>query len=244
MDKAIKEENIEVSVVLPTYNEANNISQLINRINTTLKDYSHEVIVVDDNSPDKTWDIAESMKLPQVKVIRRMEDKGLNNSLRAGIKASRGKFIVWMDADQSMPPETIPSLLEPLRNQGYDIGLASRYVKNGKDLRPMLRVVTSKMINRAANILLNFKVLDYTSGYVAVRREVFTRLPLPKSVYGEYCIAFLYRAGKKKLRIKEVPYSFIDRLEGQSKTAGDLKSLINFGWIYFKRILKLKSVNY
>ncbi len=240
----MEKSDVLVSVVLPTYNEVSNISQLINRISVALKDYSYEIIVVDDDSPDGTWKKACELNDKNVRVIRRIDERGLNTALRRGIHESQGKYIVWMDADQSMPPETILSLLEPLKNYGYDISLASRYVKGGKDLRPKLRLLTSKMINLTATLFLSFNlafnVLDYTSGYVAVRREVFERLPLPNSIYGEYCIAFLYHAKKKGFKIKEVPYSFIDRLKGESKTAGNLMTLLGFGWIYFKRILKLR----
>lgn len=231
-------ESVMVSVVLPTFNEAKNILFLINRVKEALKNYSYEIILIDDDSPDGTWKIVSELNDQNVRLIRRLNQRGLNSALRKGIDVSQGKYIVWMDADQSMPPETIPSLLDQLKN--YDIALASRYVKGGKDLRPRLRLFTSKMINLAATLILNFNVLDYTSGYIAARREVFERYPLPKSVYGEYCIAFLYHAKQKGFKIKEVPYSFIDRLEGESKTAGNIITLIGFGWIYFKRILKLR----
>ncbi len=243
VNKGVKDgikEEVEISVILPTYNESGNITHLIERIDRALTGRRKEIIVIDDDSPDKTWQIAAGAghKEKGVRVIRRTENKGLANSLKRGIAESKGKFIVWMDADLSMPPETIPRLLAELENN--HIAVASRYAQGGKDLRPRLRLVTSRMINLAANFILNFKVLDYTSGFIAARREVLAQLPLPDSTYGEYCIAFLYRAGRKGYKIKEVPYYFIDRLEGSSKTAGSLTSLLKFGWVYFKRVVSLR----
>ena len=143
-----------------------------------------------------------------------------------------------MDADLSMPPEVIPSLIEQLKDN--HIAAGSRYIKGGKDLRPVVRVITSRMINLAANVVLNFKVLDWTTGFVAVRKEVFETVQLNDSVYGEYCIDFLYNSVKNNFSVKEVPYSFIDRLEGESKTAAKFSSLLKFGWVYGKKVLELR----
>lgn len=229
---------IEVTAILPTYNEATNIIPLINRIHTALENYSKEILVVDDNSPDRTWEIAQGVKDKNVRVIRRMEDKGLVKSIRYGVENAKGKYVVWMDADQSMPPEVIPRLIEELK--AHHISCGSRYVKGGRDLRPLIRKVTSRMINLAANIILNFKVLDWTTGFVASRKEVFKTVPLNNSIYGEYCIDFFYNAGKNGFSVKEVPYDFVDRLEGESKTAAKISSLLRFGWVYGKKILSLR----
>jgi dolichol-phosphate mannosyltransferase len=225
-----------VSVILPTYNESSNILPMIDRIHASLQ--NKEIIVVDDNSPDGTWEIASQVEGKDVRVIRRFEDKGLVPSIQRGIQEARGKYVVWMDADQSMPPEFISKLISELEIN--DIALGSRYVAGGRDLRPAVRLVTSRMINLAANIILNFKVRDYTSGFMAVRKEVFTSLKVPNAVYGEYCIDFLYTATKMNYKVKEVPYDFIDRLDGQSKTADSLLSLLKFGWVYGKRIINLR----
>ncbi|HLC52757.1 MAG TPA: polyprenol monophosphomannose synthase [Candidatus Nanoarchaeia archaeon] len=227
-----------VSVILPTYNEASNIVPLINRIHTALESRPKEILVVDDNSPDRTWELAQQVTGKDVRVIRRTSDRGLVKSIRCGIENSLGKYVVWMDADQSMPPEFIPLLVNELKDN--DIAVASRYVKGGKDQRPLVRLITSRMINLTANLMLNFNVLDLTSGFIAARKEVFNNLSLADSAYGEYCIEFLYKAGKQGKKIKEIPYSFIDRLEGTSKTAGSISTLIRYGAVYFKRVINLR----
>lgn len=227
--------NILVSVVLPTYNESSNITKLINKIHQSLASYSKEIIVVDDNSPDKTWEIAKKIKGKDVKVIRRINNRGLVKSIRRGIDSSKGRYVVWMDADLSMPPQTIPKMVAQLEK--YDIAVGSRYIKGGKDKRPFIRIMSSRLINLIANIILNFKVLDYDSGFVAARKDVLNKIKLKDAVYGEYCIEFLYKAGKKGYTIKEVPYSFIDRKAGTSKTAETLYNLGKYGLIYLKRIV-------
>ncbi len=227
-----------VTIILPTFNEANNIVPLVNRIHSALSGINKEILVVDDDSPDRTWELAQQIKDKDVKVIRRTENRGLVQSLQQGITESKGTYVAWMDADQSMPPESIPALLKELKT--YDVAIGSRYVRGGKDLRPIKRALTSRMINLAANLILNFKVLDWTTGFVAAKKTVLQQVPLQNSVYGEYCIEFLYTANERCFKIKEVPYLFVDRLEGESKTAAKLSSLLQFGWVYGKKILTLR----
>ena len=231
---------VKVSVVFPTYNESMNIENLINRTHNAIL-HNKEIIVVDDDSPDKTWEIAQSLQGKDVKVIRRINQKKLVTAIQRGIDEAKGDYVVWMDADLSMPPEVIPNMIKRLRT--CDIVVGSRYVKGGRDKRPMLRVVSSRFINFIANLILNFNVLDYDSGFIAARKEVLQKMRLSNSGYGEYCIEFLYKAGKKGYRIKEVPYSFIDRRAGESKTAESLYGLFKFGMMYLKRIFVLRLKN-
>ena len=231
------ERDIEVSIVLPTYNESMNIPALINRIENSIG-IDKEIIIVDDNSPDKTWEIAENLNNKNVRVIRRTEERGLVTAIQKGIDEAKGKYVVWMDADGSMPPEKIPEMIRNLEK--YDVVVGSRYAKGGKDQRTMLRVASSRFINLAANLVLNFKVLDYDSGFVAARKQVLIDIPLDKkAAYGDYCIKFLYKAGKK-YKVKEVPFTFIDRTAGESKTASSLGGLFKFGMLYLKMIVDVR----
>ncbi len=233
-------DEVIVSVVFPTYNESMNIENLINRTNNVIPK-NKEIIVVDDDSPDKTWEIAQNIKSNDVKVIRRINQRKLVTAIQRGIDESKGDYVIWMDADLSMPPEIIPNMVKKLET--CDIVVGSRYVRGGKDRRPMLRVISSRFINLIANLILNFNVLDYDSGFIAARKEVLQKMRLSNSGYGEYCIEFLYKAGKRGYKIKEVPYSFIDRRAGESKTAESLYGLFKFGMMYLKRILLLRLKN-
>lgn len=228
-------EKINVSIVLPTYNEAQNISMLIQRISAAIPN-SKEIIVVDDNSPDRTWEIAG--KHENVRVIRRTNERGLVTAIWRGISEAKGENVVWLDADLSMPPEIIPDMLGKL--QENDIVVGSRYVKGGRDKRPLIRVISSRVINLIANIILNFKVLDYDSGFIAAKKNVLMSMKLGNAAYGDYCIELLYKAGKKGYRINEIPYSFTDRRAGESKTADTVISLVKYGWLYLKKIMELR----
>ena len=179
-----------VSVVLPTYNEKENIVKLIILLLKYLGKNT-ELIVSDDNSPDLTWKIVQDLKIPQVKVIRRFKNKGLGPSIWDGIKIAKGKYIVWMDCDLTMPPSLVPKMVKLLED--YDVVVGSRYVKDGADRRGFVRVITSYAINILANLILNFKVRDYDSGFVAVRKEVFRDIDFEPKGHGEYCIEFLYK---------------------------------------------------
>ncbi len=225
----------EVSIVLPTYNEAKNISTLIQRIDAAVP-HTKEIIVVDDDSPDKTWEVVEKLNYKDVRAIRLLKGRNLVGAIQRGIDEAKGKYVIWMDADLSMPPEVIPQMIENLEN--YDIVTGSRYAKGGKDQRPFIRVASSRIINFIANIFLNFKVLDYDTGFVAARKEVLEKMRLAPSIHGEYCIELLYRAGRKGYKINEVPYSFTDRKAGESKTAETVHALWKMGIVYMKRIIR------
>jgi dolichol-phosphate mannosyltransferase len=132
---AVKAAQPLLSIVLPTYNERENILQLMDEIERLLN-VPYEAIVVDDDSPDGTWRAVGEYALshPQVSLLRRMDDRGLTGALNAGIRLARGKLIMWMDVDFSMSPERIPVLLQTI-DQGADVALGSRYISVGGDVR-------------------------------------------------------------------------------------------------------------
>jgi len=231
---------VTVSVVLPTYNEGETILGLIAEIRGTLPEA--EVVVVDDDSPDRTWSVViEAYRGDdRVRVIRRIGRRGLPSALAEGLAAGRGEASVWLDADGSMPPDVIPRLIASLEDA--DVSVASRYVPGGEDARESrLRIATSRLINFVASTLLSSDVRDYTSGFVAVRRQALERVPLRTDfTYGEYCIDFLYRACRAGLRVREIPYRNVERQAGESKTAPDLARFAALGAAYLKTILSLR----
>ncbi len=202
-----------ISVILPTYNESMNIGEMVDRLNKNVKNLK-EILVIDDNSPDDTAKIASRLK--NVKVIVRKNERGVGSAIYKGIKLAKGNIIAWMDCDLSMPPETLAEMLNKM--DGYDVVVGSRYVEGGKDKRDFLRVLTSRAINLMANIILNFKIRDYDSGFIAAKRDVFDKVTFNPKGHGEYCIEFLYRCTKKKLKVKELGYTFRDRKKGTSKS--------------------------
>jgi len=234
-----KKPNINVSVVLPTYNEKDNIKEMIKQLLLHIKD-GVEIIVSDDNSPDGTWKIVQdiSKKDKNIKLIRRFKNKGVGPSIWDGIKAARGKYIVWMDCDLTMPPSLVPKMVSELKD--YDVVVGSRYAKGGKDDRSLIRVVTSRLINWFANIVLNFKIKDYDSGFVAAKREVLDNVKFNPEGHGEYCIEFLYKCTRKEYKVNEIGYVFTERKLGESKTSQYIHSVFVYGIYYIRRILKIR----
>ncbi len=222
-----------VSIVLATFNERENILDTIQSIFDHLGD-SAEVIVVDDDSPDGTWDLAEKLSHPRVKVIRRIGTRGLASAFNRGILESRGAVVGWMDADMCMPPPMLPGMIAQLET--YDVVVGSRYAPGGKDDRAFLRVLASRLINGLASLVLGYGIRDYDSGFVVLRRCVFDKVSLIPTGYGAYFMEFLYTCRRKGLAVHEVPYTFKDRQKGISKSAPSLWRFFQTGMQYVTRI--------
>ena len=230
--------NLKVSVVLPSYNESENIAEAIGRVSKALKDDLLEIIVVDDDSPDKTWKIVQDLKNPKARLIRRMNEKGLASALATGVGKTKGDVVVWLDCDLGVPPEVIPRLVEKLKI--YDVAIASRYVKGGKDLRPKMRAFMSVLMNLFACLMLGFNIRDYTSGVIAMRRKVLKKIGISKEGFGEYFIEFAYNCIKNGFKVTEVGYSYRNRKGGISKSDGDVFTLLKYGFQYSIKIIKLR----
>lgn len=232
------EKNFKVSVIFPSYNESENIKEAIERVSKSLGRQLYEVIVVDDNSPDKTWKIVESMKNPKYRVIRRLKERGLASAIARGVEEAKGNVIVWLDCDLGIPPEIILKLVK--KSEYYDAVIGSRYVKGGKELRPWWRAQLSVMINKFAQLVLGHYVRDYTSGFAAVRKEVFSKIKLSKEGFGEYFIEFIYKSIKNGYKVTEVGYVYGTRKGGVSKSDGSIFTLIKYGIQYVIKIIKIK----
>ena len=234
--------SLTLTTILPTYNERENIPILIAGILYNVRS-SVEVLVVDDNSPDATWQVVEEIaaREPRVRLLRRTTERGLTSAIWAGIRSAGTDAVSWMDCDLAMPPETIPLLLERL-SAGADIAIGSRYVRGGSDPgHSLMARAFSVTINTFASLLLGWRVRDYTSGFVAAKRAVFEQLAL-RGDYGEYCIDFLARAQMLGLRIDEVPYSCGARFSGESKTGANVKDYLFRGWKYVVAIVRLAAM--
>ncbi len=229
---------LDVSVVLPSYNERENIVEAIERISKAVGSNLKEIIIVDDNSPDGTWQLVEEYNHPKVRLIRRMNEKGLASALARGVEEAKGNFVVWMDCDLGLPPEDIPKLLAPLHE--HDVVIGSRYVPGGKDNRTKTRAFMSTIFNLYAQLILGFYAKDYTAGFIAVKKEVTDAVPLSKEGFGEYFADFVYRAHKKGFKITEVGYEYNYRKGGTSKLDTGYARLVRFGWQYGLRILKIR----
>jgi len=242
--QAQKSNRIDISIVLPTFNERDNILPLIERTLDALSDWAAEVVVVDDDSPDGTWRrVAQKAEAePRVRLIRRTTERGLTSAIWRGITEARGAWVGWMDCDLSMPPEDWPRLADALR-RGADIAVGSRYVPGGADVaHSRAGRAFSRLINWAASLLLDGRIKDYTSGFILARRAVFQSITL-RGDYGEYCIDLLYRAVKAGFRVVEVPYICVPRQAGESKTAANAWGYLTRGVNYVKTVSRLRRLS-
>ena len=233
---------MKVSVVMPTYNEKENITALIGAVLENIKD-EVEIIVVDDNSPDGTWKIVEEVRDKRVKLIRRMHERGLASAIKTGIESSRGDVVVVMDTDFSHPPDKIPDLIDATRD--CDIALGSRHVTGGRMEASRARVFLSKMTNLFAGLFLGFDIKDYTGGFLAINRKVFDDIQILDEwgEYGNYGIGFLFEAKRRGYLIKEIPFVYKYRTAGTTKTSPEEYNLLRWGKRYCLTVLKLKFEN-
>lgn len=226
-----------VSIILATYNERENIIDMLQAIFSAVPD-PVEIIVVDDNSPDQTWKLAMDYGDPRIKVIRRMNTRGLASAINRGIIESRGEYIGWMDSDMCHPPAMLPSMLESLAT--CDVVIGSRYVKGGKDVRDSSRVLSSRLVNQMASLILGHGIRDYDSGFILMHRRVLDSVSLTPAGYGAYFIEFIYACRKKGLKVVEIPYTFTERKKGISKSNVNLIQFGMAGLGYITRILRVR----
>lgn len=232
-----KTNSFKISVVLPSYNERENMREAIERLSKSLGKNLYEIIVVDDNSPDGTWKIVEEMKNPKYRVIRRMNEKGLASALARGIHEAKGNVVVWMDCDLGIPPEIASQLVEKLDN--YDVAIGSRYVSGGGDPRPFPLPFFSRCLNSYARFLFGSQIHDYTSGVVAVRKNIIDQTLWTDNGFGEYFAEFSYKCIKKNIRIIEIPLQYHIRKSGVSKISdGSILVLLKYGIQYGLKMLK------
>lgn len=236
---------MKTSVILPTYNEKDNIGPLIRDVFLHVgKDA--EIIVVDDDSPDGTWREVEELAKSQnnLSLLRRINKKGLVSAINDGIAMAKGEIVIWMDCDLSMPPIKIKDLLARI-DQGYDAAVASRFVKGGgveiitESQDNILSYLLSLALNSFIQKVLGFSFKDYTSGFIAIKKQILVGIPL-KGDYGEYFIDLMYRTMKKGFKVIEIPYLCKARQKGVSKTGTNIFQYLKRGRKYIGVTLRLK----
>jgi dolichol-phosphate mannosyltransferase len=207
-------------VCLPTYNERENLPQVID----ALEPYGVEVLVIDDNSPDGTGKLADQLAAERdwVSVLHRARKEGLGPAYLAGFREalSRGaEYVLEMDADLSHDPAAVPRLIEACVN-GADIALGSRYVEGGgTENWGLVRRIVSAGGSLYARVILGLAIRDLTGGFKCFRREVLERIDLDAVTSKGYAfqIELTYRAVRAGYTVVEVPIVFVDRTHGHSK---------------------------
>ncbi len=235
---------MKLSIILPTYNEAGNIISLIESINDqqNLKKFTKEFIIVDDNSPDGTAEVARKFtkKLP-IKLLVRKRERGLATAILHGIKKATGRLIVLMDTDFNHQPKDISRLIKPTLANKADLVIGSRYVQGGGmhlAEAGAFQFLASKYGNLFVNrLFLGLPVHESLSGFLVFRKKILSKLNL-KAIfkgYGEYCIRLLFKVNQQGFKLAEVPVVYGKRQYGQSKSKL-FKMMID----YFITALKLK----
>lgn len=218
---------MRVLTVIPTYNERENLPLVVERLRAAVPDC--HVLVVDDNSPDGTGQLADQMAAQdsQIHVLHRMVKDGLGGAYLAGFAwglEAGYEVLVEMDADGSHQPEQLPLLLEAIE-QGADLAIGSRYVPGGKTKNwPAHRQLLSRGANLYTRLILGTGVKDITAGYRAYRREALKRLNLEGIDSKGYVfqVDLAWRSEQAGLKIVEVPITFVEREIGSSKMDGGI----------------------
>ncbi len=233
------EKKPQVSIIIPTYNESQNILNVLKSIGDIIpKNIFTETIVVDDNSPDGTGRIVEDY-LKNVKkiagytidVIHRTTKNGLSSAILSGIQRATGDTIVVMDSDLSHPPQIIPKMIDALKKYQCDMVVASRYITGGQiNGWNKKRKLLSKVATMIAKKGLGVKTNDPMSGFFAFKKGILKGLKFD-AIGFKILLEILVK--KRELSVKEIPYTFQNRTFGSSKL--DFSIIIN----YFKSVWKL-----
>jgi dolichol-phosphate mannosyltransferase len=225
-----------VLVVVPTYDEVENLEPILDRLHRSVP--AAHALVVDDGSPDGTGEPAEKLAAldPRVHVLRRPEKAGLGPAYVAGFRWGRARgydVLVEMDADGSHHPEQLPALLGAL--EAADLALGSRYVPGGRvEDWPVHRLLLSRAGNLWTRWALRLPLADATGGFRAVRAALVDRLPFDDVASQGYCfqVDWAWRAVRAGARVVEVPITFTERAFGRSKMSGSIvgEALVRVTW--------------
>ena len=216
----------EVSIVVPTYREADNLPELVSRIASTTNAHriDYEIIIVDDDSNDGTVAVCDALRdSANVRLVVRKQDRGLSSAVLHGINLATGEVVVVMDADLSHPPEVLPQLIDSIQ-QGAEMVIGSRYVHGGEteETWGFIRWLNSKIATLLARPLTSVK--DPMAGFFALRRDVYGRARELNPIGYKIGLELLVKTDCR--RVEEVPIRFADRKRGSSKLC--LREQLNY----------------
>ena len=219
-----------VSVVVPTYNESRNVAELTRRLGETLAGVDWEVIFVDDDSPDGTYEVAKGLAAenPRVRCIRRVNRRGLSGACIEGILSSAAPIVVVMDADLQHDERILPEMIRRIEADEAEIVVGSRLVEGGSSEEGFTagRQFASSFAMRLARLLVGSKVSDLMSGFFAIKRERFEAIAPGLTTSGFKILLDILATANPPLRASEVGYHFRARFAGSSKF--DLRAMMDF----------------
>src|SRR5437899_11084643 len=210
----------EISVVVPTFNERDNVTTLYKRLEATFGATPWEVVFVDDNSPDGTWEVVRELSRldPRVRCIRRIGRRGLSGACIEGILASSAPHAAVIDADLQHDETQLPKMLALLKSGEAELVIGSRYIEGGSaDSFNKQRAGASVLATEVAKRVLGVKVADPMSGFFMIRRDRFEQLAPQLSTQGFKILLDIIATARGELRTVEIPYTFGSRQHGESK---------------------------
>ena len=210
----------ELSIIVPTFNERENIGELIGRLALCLGNRSWEVVFVDDDSPDGTADIVREYAAAdsRVRCLQRVGRRGLSSASIEGMLSTSGPYIAVIDADLQHDETQLPKMLTLLQGGDLDLVVGSRYIEGGRaDSFDRKRAGFSALATEVAKRVLRVKIADPMSGFFMIRRDRFEQLAPQLSTQGFKILLDIVATARGELRVVEVPFTFGSRLHGESK---------------------------
>lgn len=223
------------SLIIPTYNEKKNVESFIEKVRNVLGNYEHEIIVVDDNSPDGTWQLIEALKecYPSLRLIRRISERGLSSAVLSGFQSAKGDILGVMDADHSHDVCLLPEMIELIESRHADCVIGSRRIEGGGIAKwPWHRRLYSFLATDMTKRFLGITISDPLSGFFCVSRPVYETSKERLRPLGYKILLEILVKGNPK-QVLERPFIFQDRQHGVSKL---LPSVI---FAFFYQVLTL-----
>jgi dolichol-phosphate mannosyltransferase len=220
IDTARANHGVELSVIVPTFNESGNVAELVHRLETALAGIRWEVIFVDDDSPDGTADEVRSLAQMKstVRCIHRIGRRGLSRAVIEGMLASSAPYLAVMDADLQHDESILPRMIETLRERSLDVVVGSRYCMGGGiGAWDAKRAAMSRFATNLSRMIVKADLSDPMSGYFVIRREVLDCVVRRLSGEGYKILLDVFASSPVPLKFAEVPYTFRERKHGESK---------------------------
>src|SRR5262249_22658991 len=228
---------MQLTIVTPTFNEKDNVCRLVERIHSAAMGINHEILVVDDDSPDRTWKVVDELTKsdPRVRLLRRIGKRGLSQAVIDGFSDARGELVACIDADLQHDATILGDMYRVLLN-GADFAVGSRYVSEGKiENWSWFRRQESAIATKLAMLLIGIEIRDPMSGYFMMRRIDF--LTVRQELSGEgFKILLELLSALRPLKVTEITYTFGQRHAGKSK----LDSRIVLA--YLRQLWRLSSI--
>jgi dolichol-phosphate mannosyltransferase len=228
----------ELSIIVPTYNERDNIRELVRRLAVSLDECSWEVIFVDDDSPDGTSNLIREIARRdyRVRCLQRIGRRGLSSACIEGMLASSAPYLAVIDADMQHDEKLLVPMLDAVKNGGQDIAVGSRYVTGGGVAEwDESRVEMSRYATRLSRLVIPADLKDPMSGFFMIRREAFATAVRNLSTIGFKILLDLFASSSRPLQFKELPYVFVSRHAGQSKL--DSRAKWDYGMLLLDKLI-------